>query len=88
MFSGAAVTFIRAVPGEGATLRALLENDALNSGLAPCKPEILTCSFDPDFLCVEGKAETGVISLSQQTKCRIKSVMMLVGVDINRQAFH
>jgi hypothetical protein len=85
----AAVTFIRALPGEGATLRSLLEKDAVgsfpNSGT---KPEILSCDVDVDFICLKESEETGFIFLSDETKCCIASLVVVVGGDVNRDVFH
>jgi cytochrome b involved in lipid metabolism len=85
----AAVTFIRALPGEGATLRSLLEKDAVRSFRdGGGKPEILTCAVDADFICLKEAEETGFVSLSDETKCCIASLMVVVGGDVNRDVFH
>lgn len=89
MFSDAAVTFIRALSGEGATLRSLLEKDAVGSfpNIAT-KPGILTCDVDADFICLKESEETGLVFLSNETKCCIASLMVVVGGDANRDMFH
>ncbi|WP_223216540.1 hypothetical protein [Rhizobium mesosinicum] len=89
MFSGAAVTFIRALRGKGATLRLLLENN-VSTGVANSRiiPEILTCAVDPDFICLKEAEETGIIWLSDETKWCIASLMVVVGGDVNRDMFH
>lgn len=88
MFSDAAVTFIRALSGEGATLRSLPEKDAVGSfpNIAT-KPGILTCDVDADFILKESE-ETGLVFLSNETKCCIASLMVVVGGDANRDMFH
>ncbi|MET3588410.1 hypothetical protein ABID21_004546 [Pseudorhizobium tarimense] len=89
MFSRAAVTFIRTLPGKGATLRSLLRNDASVSLPRSRKsPEILTCAVDSDFICLKEAEETGIICLSDETKCCIASLMVVVGGDVNRDMFH
>ncbi|MEV4607124.1 hypothetical protein MRBLMR1_002108 [Neorhizobium sp. LMR1-1-1.1] len=85
----AAVTFIRALPGEGAALRSLLEKDALGGfPNSATKPEILTCDVDVDFICLKESDETGFIFLSDETKCCIASLMVVVGGDVNQDRFH
>ncbi|MFT2215306.1 hypothetical protein [Rhizobium giardinii] len=69
MFGDAAVTFIRAVPGEGAILRSLFEKDAVGSfPTIAAKPEILTCDVDADFICLQ-ESETSFVFISDETKC-------------------
>lgn len=89
MFRDAAVTFIRTRPEEGATLRSLLEKDAVGSypNGAP-KPEILTCEVDVDFIYLNESEGTGFIFLSNETKCCIAPLMVVVGGDVNRDMFH
>jgi len=89
MFGDAAVTFIRARPEEGATLRSLLEKDAVGSfPNGATKPEILTCEVDVNFIYLKESEETGFIFLSDETKCCIASLMVVVGGDVNRDMFH
>ncbi|WP_274845805.1 hypothetical protein [Sinorhizobium meliloti] len=89
MFASEAGTFIRALPGEGATLRSLLIKDAVGSfPNGATKPEILTCDVDVDFICLKESEETGFIFLSDETKCCIASLAVVVGGDVNRDIFH
>jgi hypothetical protein len=89
MFASEAVTFIRALPGNGAALRSLLEKDVI-AGFpkGATKPEILSCDVDVDFICLKESNETGFIFLSGETKCCIASLMVVVGGDVNREMFH
>lgn len=62
MFASEAGTFIRALPGEGATLRSLLIKDAVGSfPNGATKPEILTCDVDV-FICLKESEETALFS--------------------------
>ena len=68
--------------GRGATLRSLLERDAVGSFPdGATKPEILSCDVDVD-------EETGFIFLSDETKCCMASLMVVMGGDVNRDIFH
>lgn len=89
MFASEAVTFNRALPGNGAALRSLLEKDVI-AGFpkGATKPEILTCDADGDFICLKESDETGFIFLPDETKCCIASLMVVVGGDVNREMFH
>lgn len=89
MFGSEAITFIRALPGNGAALRSLLKKDAVGS-FPDCaaRPEILTCDVDEDVICLKESEETGFIFLSDETKCCIASLMVVVGGDVNREMFH
>ncbi|AEG07635.1 hypothetical protein SinmeB_6534 (plasmid) [Sinorhizobium meliloti BL225C] len=88
MFASEAGTFIRALPGEGATLRSLLIKDAVGSfPNGATKPEILTCDVDV-FICLKESEETGFIFLSDETKCCIASLAVVVGGDVNGDIFH
>ncbi len=73
----------------GATLRSLLIKDAVGSfPNGATKPEILTCDVDVDFICLKESEETGFIFLSDETKCCIASLAVVVGGDVNRDIFH
>jgi len=63
-------------------LRSLLERDAVGSFPdGATKPEILSCDVDVD-------EETGFIFLSDETKCCMASLMVVMGGDVNRDIFH
>lgn len=89
MLGGAATTFIRAMRGEGAALRLLLEKE-INGGFpkGATEPEILTCDVDVDFVCPKECVETGFIFSSDETKCCNASLVVVVGGDVNRDMFH
>lgn len=89
MFSGAGVTFIRALPGKNATLHSLLENDAsVSLSYSKTSLEVLTCAVDPDFICLREAEETGFIFLSDETRCCIASLVVVMGGDVNRDMFY
>lgn len=70
-------------------MRSLLEKDAVRSvpdGVP--KPEILSCDVDVDFICFKESEETSFIFLSDETKCCIASLMVVVGGEVNRDRFH
>ncbi|WP_244489927.1 hypothetical protein [Rhizobium sp. Leaf391] len=70
-------------------MRSLLEKDAVGSFPdGATKPEILSCDVDVDFICLKGSEETGFIFLSDETKCCIASLMVVVGGGVNRDVFH
>jgi hypothetical protein len=89
MFSDAAVTFIRTVPGEGPTLGSLLEKDAVcsfrNFAANLEKP---ACDADANFTCRRGLNETGIVFISDETKCRSASLMVVAGAEVSRDMFH
>ncbi|SCY74935.1 hypothetical protein [Rhizobium sp. NFACC06-2] len=89
MFGSEAITFIPALPRNGAALLSLLKKDAVGS-FPDCaaRPEIFTWDVDGDVICLKESEETGFIFLSDETKCCIASLMVVVGGDVNREMFH
>ncbi|MEH0295629.1 hypothetical protein V6R98_25885 [Agrobacterium sp. CCNWLW71] len=88
MFSGAGVTFVRALPGKNAILHSLLENDAsVSPSYSKTSLEVLTGAVDPDFICLREADETGFF-LSDETRCCIASLVVVMGGDVNRDMFY
>ncbi|WP_158025982.1 hypothetical protein [Pararhizobium arenae] len=52
------------------------------------KPAVLTCDVDSDLICLKETKGTGFIFMSDETKCCIASLMVVVGGDVNRDIFH
>ncbi|WP_223218418.1 hypothetical protein [Rhizobium wenxiniae] len=54
----------------------------------PQRAEILTCDVDADFICLKETHDTGFIFMSDETKCCIASLMVVMGGDVNEALFH
>ncbi|WP_280171661.1 hypothetical protein [Agrobacterium pusense] len=74
--------------GNGAASRPPKAGVMLECADGSPKPAVLTCDVASDLICLEQTKGTGFIFRSDETKCCIAALMVVVGGDVNRDVFH